>query len=85
MFAGPMPSSAAISVNEVRGNPRGENALPPLPGFARASLESFPVRTGRFMELTEVYSAANAGRNSGCSAEFGCTLSAVGLIRNHAA
>jgi len=35
-----------------------------------AGSESFPVRTGRFIELTELYSAANAGRNSGSSVEF---------------
>jgi hypothetical protein len=31
---------------------------------------NFPVRTGRFIELTELYSAANAGRNAGSSVEF---------------
>ncbi len=37
---------------------------------ARASSVPFPVRTGRFIELTELYSAANAGRTSGCSVEL---------------
>jgi hypothetical protein len=54
------------------GSPRGETVSPPLPSriLARASSKSFPVRTGRFIELSELYSAANAGRNSGCSAEL---------------